>query len=155
MNRGTFISDDTDGINGLTQSKCFERSVQEKQMHKRASFLNRNSMWVMGGLLLTSTGVNAANITVDTFVDEISPNGECSLREAIINANNDNQSGSTDCAAGVTAEVDTIQLQAGTYTLSISGRSEDVAVTGDLDLTQVNTAGDGYLIRGQQPPVHR
>lgn len=120
-------------------------------MHKGASFLIRNSMLVMSGLLLTIGAVNAATITVDTFTDEINANGECSLREAIINANANDTSGSTDCAAGVDTEVDTIQLSAGTYTLSITGRDENSAATGDLDITDVNvngTSGDALIIQG-------
>ncbi|MCA9197844.1 MAG: DUF4347 domain-containing protein, partial [Planctomycetales bacterium] len=45
-----------------------------------------------------------------------------SLREAIIAANN-------------TAGADTINLGAGTYTLTLSGTFEDLAATGDLDIT--------------------
>jgi CSLREA domain-containing protein len=48
--------------------------------------------------------VLAASLVVTTIVDEQNTNGACSLREAIINANNDNQSGSTDCAAGSGAD---------------------------------------------------
>jgi Ca2+-binding RTX toxin-like protein len=43
----------------------------------------------------------AANLAVETASDE-QPNldGECSLREAVINANHNDQSGSSDCPAG-------------------------------------------------------
>ncbi len=39
-------------------------------------------------------------ITVTTTADETNTNGQCSLREAILNSNHNNQSGSADCAAG-------------------------------------------------------
>ncbi len=71
----------------------------------------------------------------------------CSLREAIINANNNNTSGSIDCVSGA-AGVDEIVLPAGTYTLSIAGRSEDAAATGDLDITDVDTAGNSLRNHG-------
>src|SRR5262245_36609174 len=68
---------------------------------------------------------------VDTTSDIINASdGLLSLREAVR-------------AANATQEVsDTIILTAGTYTLTISGANEDVALTGDLDIT------DGVTIRG-------
>ncbi len=42
----------------------------------------------------------AATIEVNTSEDVVASDGLCSLREAIINARNGNQSGSVDCAAG-------------------------------------------------------
>jgi CSLREA domain-containing protein len=42
----------------------------------------------------------AATLTVNTLADEQNTNGLCSLREAVINADNNNQTGSTDCVAG-------------------------------------------------------
>ena len=42
----------------------------------------------------------AETLTVDTAADEQNTNGQCSLREAIINANANGQSGSADCVAG-------------------------------------------------------
>lgn len=41
-----------------------------------------------------------AAIVVDSDADIVANNGACTLREAILNANNDDQSGSADCAAG-------------------------------------------------------
>ena len=61
----------------------------------------------------------SATITVNEMNDAINGNGLCSLREAIINANNNNQSGSTACTAGQTGPgvVDVIAVPAGTITL--------------------------------------
>src|SRR3989304_9170803 len=59
----------------------------------------------------------AALITVDSLEDPQADNdGPCTLREAIINVNNNNQSGSTDCVGGSGA--DTIDFTViGTITL--------------------------------------
>jgi CSLREA domain-containing protein len=76
----------------------------------------------------------AANITVETTVDELTTNGSCSLREAIINSNN-NGSTHPDCTTGSGADV--IILTGGqTYTLSLTGVSS--SQTGDLDITDAN-----------------
>ena len=58
--------------------------------------------FLLWGLLLAyaSSPAWAADITVGTTADEQNTNTQCSLREAIINANGDNQSGSSDCVAG-------------------------------------------------------
>ncbi len=46
----------------------------------------------------------AATIVVNSLYDTMSNNGVCTLREAILNAEGDNHSGSTDCAAGSGAD---------------------------------------------------
>jgi CSLREA domain-containing protein len=72
----------------------------------------------------------ASTITVTTTADELATDGNCSLREAIQAANMDM---SVDaCLAGSSA--DTIILPAGLYVLSIGGRDEDAAASGDLDI---------------------
>lgn len=76
--------------------------------------------------------VHAASITVATTADELNTNGACSLREAVINANRDDQSGSSDCPAG--SGDDVITIPAGTYTLSLLGPREGDSETGDLDV---------------------
>jgi CSLREA domain-containing protein len=58
----------------------------------------------------------AANIVVNTLADVQSNNDECSLREAIRNAEGDNQSGSTDCPAGSGDDTITFNVS-GTITL--------------------------------------
>jgi CSLREA domain-containing protein len=58
---------------------------------------------LLWGVLLayTASPAKADTITVNSDLDGApANNGACTLREAIINANADNQSGSTDCAAG-------------------------------------------------------
>ena len=77
----------------------------------------------------------AATFTVTRFDDPV-PDGcnsgvDCSLREAIIAAN---------AAPGA----DTIILPAGIYTLAIAGAGDNVAATGDLDITDdLTLTGDG------------
>jgi len=56
--------------------------------------------------------------------------GDCSLREAIIAANLDQAV--DDCPAGNGTDI--IDLPAGTYVLTIAGKNENAAHTGDLDL---------------------
>jgi CSLREA domain-containing protein len=64
---------------------------------------------VMAGVLASLPAAQAATFTVTTAADEQNTNNQCSLREAIINANQNNQSGSADCPAGVGE--DTINFQ--------------------------------------------
>jgi CSLREA domain-containing protein len=89
----------------------------------------------------------AADITVTSTEDVVGNNGECTLREAILNANSDNQSGSTDCAAGSAKDTITFDLgpsatitldstlgQLPTITdaagLTIDGGSADITIDG-------------------------
>ena len=84
-------------------------------------------------LLLGWAGsAGAADIGVDTFADAIADDGRCSLREAVLSANQD--VAFDTCAAG--SGPDRILLQAGGfYPLTIPGAGEDQAYTGDLDVT--------------------
>jgi CSLREA domain-containing protein len=61
-------------------------------------------------LLLTSLmafapALNAAMITVNSAADLQANNGACTLREALLNANSDDQSGATDCVAGAADDI--------------------------------------------------
>ncbi|MEM7706159.1 MAG: choice-of-anchor Q domain-containing protein [Pseudomonadota bacterium] len=99
-------------------------------------------------LLLVTVRATAVSILVTTTIDEISVNGQCSLREAVQAANSDLP---VDvCAAGNGADL--ILLGSGTYTLEIVGREEDENLTGDLDLTasltMVGTGQDQTIIDG-------
>jgi CSLREA domain-containing protein len=78
-------------------------------------------------------------IVVNTPVDELNRDGDCSLREAVRAANLDAPVDA--CAAG--SGVDTISLPAGAYLLTRLG-SDDTAAAGDLDLNSsltLNGAG--------------
>jgi hypothetical protein len=106
-------------------------------------------LWLafMLGVVSAPTAVSAATLTVFPGEVAIANNGRCSLREAIINANNDATT-HTDCPAG--AGDDTIVLPAGTYTLSdATTADEEFSVTGDLDIRSnitLNGAGEGLTI---------
>ncbi len=87
-------------------------------------------------------------IVVTTTADTLANDGSCSIREAIINANNDAATW-PDCAAG--NGDDTILLPAGTITLAIANPpsspanldSEQLAAAGDLDiLSSMTIVGD-------------
>lgn len=88
----------------------------------------------------------AAPIPVNTTVDELNADGDCSLREAVRSANLDT---AVDvCAAG--NGTDTITIPVGTYStgnnVTLEGPGENAAATGDLDLTSAMTiqgAGEG------------
>ena len=87
-------------------------------------------------LLLNTNLSRAATFTVTRF-DDPTPNGcfsgtDCSLREAIIDAN-------------IAPDGDTIILGSGTYFLNLGGGGEENALTGDLDITRPLT------ITGQGP----
>src|SRR3990170_4392776 len=75
----------------------------------------------------------AATITVTTTADELNSDGDCSVREAVRAANTNAVVDA--CTAGGPG-MDTINVPAGTFTLSIGGVNEEWAVTGDLDITQ-------------------
>ncbi|MEM8961432.1 MAG: choice-of-anchor Q domain-containing protein [Acidobacteriota bacterium] len=77
------------------------------------------------------------DITPTTFDDELNSDGDCSLREAIEAANTNTAVDA--CPAGSAVQTDTIRLDIGTYTLSVSGQGEDANQKGDLDV--LDTAG--------------
>jgi CSLREA domain-containing protein len=67
---------------------------------------------------------------VNTTADNTTAgDGDCTLREAIYNANNDSDGSSGDCTAG--SGDDTITLPAGTYVLTQTGDGDTI---GDLDI---------------------
>jgi len=104
-------------------------------------------VWLLGGAPLPA--VRAADINnVDTTADGISGgDGQCTLREAINNANSDIDTTGGDCTAGDSD--DTITLLSGTYVLTRTGTGENSNDTGDLDITDMLTiegAGPGNTI---------
>jgi CSLREA domain-containing protein len=97
----------------------------------------------------------AATITVNSTLDNTTAgDGNCTLREAINNANADADTTGGDCAAGTGH--DTITLAANTYIYTVYDH-EDANVTGDLDILAtggdltINGAGAGStIIRGPE-----
>jgi CSLREA domain-containing protein len=112
---------------------------------------------IIGASLTQPSNVLAGIIEVDTVNDELNGgtgNKQCSLREAIENANNDNGL-QVDCAPGTGA--DEIILPTGTYTLEGASGDND-NLSGDLDITGVLTIrGAGSrstrIQAGTQSPV--
>jgi len=99
-------------------------------------------------IVLIATPAQAATLSVNSTADVVSNNGQCTLREAIINANGNDQAGSTDCAAGSGDDVirfsvtGVIRLQAelppvlsggGAVTLEGPEESDLVRISGDSD----------------------
>lgn len=80
--------------------------------------------------VLLAPAARATTITVNTTTDENNSDGDCSLREAVIAANQDSLRDA--CPAGNGA--DTIRLPAGTFALTRTGNFEQVSLTGDLDI---------------------
>jgi CSLREA domain-containing protein len=72
----------------------------------------------------------ANQLVVNTTRDELNADGDCSLREAIRAANRDDPV--DGCPSG--ANLDTIVLGSGTYTLTRAGIGENEARFGDLDI---------------------
>ena len=94
----------------------------------------------VAAFLMVSTIANAATITVTTHLDPAGPSGTCSLRQAILNANGNNHSGSQDCAAG-----------SGTDTIVFSTQDNIILTSALPAITQsLNIAGNspGNLISG-------
>src|SRR5690242_2226948 len=82
----------------------------------------------------SSATAAATTIAVTTTADELSDDGHCSLREAIMAANTDAAVflGAGECAAGNGA--DTVVLPAGRFTLTIPRQADNDNATGDLDI---------------------
>lgn len=98
---------------------------------------------LLGGAIVTQPAY-AATITVNSTADNVTAgDSNCTLREAINNANSDSDTTGGDCAAGF--GVDLISLPAGTYTLTLPPTfNENANADGDLDITDV----DGLTISG-------
>ena len=98
-------------------------------------FLTALALIAMVLAALPAMPAYAASITVTNPVDDLTNGNGCSLREAIINANN-NGNTYPDCSGGSGADVITL-ASGSTHTLSLTGVSS--SLTGDLDIS--DTAG--------------
>jgi hypothetical protein len=90
----------------------------------------------MAAMGATAGQASAATITPDIAFDEFTlDNGDCSLREAVISANDNTDIGG--CTSGVQVQgaygTDTIEIEATNYILTLAG-VEDAGLTGDLDV---------------------
>jgi CSLREA domain-containing protein len=106
--------------------------------------------------LAFSSSALASTITVTSTADTLITDGNCTIREAIINANNDAATW-PDCAAGSGADI--INLPAGVITFAIANPAsspanmdaDQVAAKGDLDLLSsmtINGHPSGTAIDG-------
>ena len=103
-------------------------------------------LWLCAGWFCASA--SATTITVNTTVDELNTNGNCSLREAI-KSNSDGGGSFDNCPQGSSTVADVIVLQsAATYNLSRVGEDGD-ATNGDLDIRgDLIIIGNGATIDG-------
>ncbi len=100
--------------------------------------------------LLVAAPANAATITVGTTSELVAPgNGDCTLREAVNSANNNNLDANADCTDGQAGSTDTIVLGGGVYTIN-GAAGEEMNATGDLDVCL--TCGD-VVIDGLAPAL--
>lgn len=91
-------------------------------------------------------GAESVNIIVNSSADTTGNDGVCTLREAIINANNDSQSGgSVDCPAG--SGTDTITFASGLNNATITLTGGEIIITDHLIInglgeTQLTISGN-------------
>lgn len=106
-------------------------------------FCHRGALMVLS--LLASFPAYSTTINVTSRADILADDGLCTLREAVIAANENFPSGgsSGECPAGSGVETDSIILTiSGIYQFSIIGPPDNTARAGDLDLTEdVNIEG--------------
>jgi CSLREA domain-containing protein len=121
---------------------AFDSSVEEITANVDTTGLQpgRHILFVESQDALGNWGVDSAAffrvdpvvLHVNSTADELTPgDGQCTLREAIINTNTDSDTTDGDCPAGSGA--DEIVLQAGNYFLGIEG--SEGAGAGDLNVT--------------------
>src|SRR5205809_2218383 len=109
----------------------------------------------------SASAAPSTGIVVNSLADGAPANdGNCTLREAITNANNNNQSGSTDCAAGNGADSITFSVS-GTIVVSptlpaindgltIDGSGQSITISGNnaVRVMQVNNIGQSVTLNG-------
>jgi CSLREA domain-containing protein len=98
---------------------------------------------VCAGLVAPVSGwseTDGTTIFVDSLADNMTVDGKCTLREAMLAANLDQQVDS--CPAGQGA--DTIMVLSGTIKLAVEGPVENEGLTGDLDIySEMQIVGAG------------
>lgn len=91
----------------------------------------------------------AANIVVNSLADTQANDGLCTLREAILNANADNQSGSTDCVAGSGPDTITILTSGGIndgFATALPDVTSEITIEGHLtEITRVTVSPGASL----------
>jgi hypothetical protein len=108
-----------------------EEEVQEEE-EEVAGMPLRLAVAALLILAVAAPGAEAATITPTVATDDLTSNGNCTLREAVLAA--DGNSTVDQCQAGDAAAPDSIVLLAPLYNLTLSGANEDSNLTGDLDV---------------------
>lgn len=135
----------------FTQNSIFNGALARNRAFSLMSLL------FAATFLLALAGITqpayAAGIVVDSLADTVTDDGFCTLREAMLNANNDDQSGSIDCVAGTGADTiifnvnGTILLDSTlpevTSEMTIDGTGQSVTVSGNnvVRVILVNASG--------------
>lgn len=102
---------------------------------KKICFFVLPSLTILSSLLPLPLSATVIHVDGDDSVvaDTITNDSFCTLREAILAANEDSNAGDDDCETG--SGDDEIILLAGTYTLALPSTDEDLNADGDLDIT--------------------
>lgn len=125
-------------------------------------YLSRHLAVVILIYLCWSQSLLAETIIVNSTADEVQANGQCTLREALANANNDSM-GTGDCAAGSGDDVIDLTNISGTITLAeelkflsninLLGPGDDIPEPGDdklildgNDCTRVLYVGEDVIV---------
>ncbi len=99
---------------------------------------------LLGLAVLGAGALPATDIQVDTTLDEVADNGNCTLREAILAANTNLAVDGCDAGQAGPPNTDRVLIPAGLYVLSVGASGEDDGEEGDLDLTDnVSVEGAG------------
>jgi CSLREA domain-containing protein len=88
----------------------------------------------------------AATFTVTTTDDEQNADAQCSLREAVINADEHDQSGSADCAAGVGEDTMNFDLEGSSATVTLASQLPTITDSAQLTIgggsTNITASGN-------------
>jgi CSLREA domain-containing protein len=105
--------------------------------------MNRYTLSLLSALIVPAVfagpqAARAATIAVDSTDDDnpSAPDGDCTLREAVISANTN---AAVDACAPGDSGLDEITVPEGTFLLSRDGTLENAGDTGDLDITETLT----------------
>lgn len=99
-----------------------KRATRENRFFKRliSLFIATSAIFILSGMIVEF--IFAAGITVDSLDDTASSgNGECTLREAIANANTDTDTSGSDCAPGSGSDVIGFAPQLAGQTITLGG----------------------------------